>query len=108
MDSMVRNLEERPWKTFILDIKGDRVFVSGGALQGIKIGDTLVVIKQGDSVRNPQTGFMMELPGDEVARLTVKSTFGKTEVDQGSICSITSGSLKGLSLTNLYVTEPME
>jgi curli biogenesis system outer membrane secretion channel CsgG len=104
MDSLVSRLEDHPWKTYILSVGNGSVVIGGGSFQGLKIGDKLLVIEPGEKVKNPQTGFMVELPGKEVARLEVKSFFGSTETDEGSMCAIVSGNLAGLSIKDLYVT----
>ena len=104
MDSLVSRLESRPWKTYILSVEGDTILIGGGKLQGLKIGDELLVMRQGKRVKNPQTGFMIELPGKEVARIKVASFFGESETDEGSACTLVSGDLKGVSVTQLYIT----
>lgn len=58
----------------------------------------------GKQVKNPQTGIMIELPGKEVAQLTVVSSVG-TGINEISLCEVSSGSLKDLALTTLYVQE---
>lgn len=108
MNSLVGQLEARPWRTYILSIEGDQVFIGGGPLQGLRVGDELAVTQEGKQVRNRQTGFMIDLPGTEVARLQVTSFFGTSETDQGSICMVISGSLDGLALDKLYVTDVSE
>jgi curli biogenesis system outer membrane secretion channel CsgG len=105
MDSLITNLGNRPWKTNILSIEGKNVLIGGGSLQGLKIGDHLMVMEEGKKVRNPQSGFMMTLPGKEIARLKIESFFGNTETDQGSICSLISGTLGGISIEKAVVSE---
>ena len=105
MDSVVRELENRPWKTYILSIEEEGVLIGGGSLQGLKIGDQLSVIEEGKKVRNRQTGFMVTLPGKEIAKIQVTSFFGKTEADQGSVCRVISGNINKTGLDKVFVTE---
>lgn len=105
IDSLISKLGERPWRTYILSIEGSRVLISGGSAQGIRIGDELLVMQVGEKVRSQQTGFMIELPGKEVARLRVTSFFGKSETDQGSTCIVISGSLNDIPINKSYITE---
>lgn len=105
MDSLITNIGTRPWRTNILSIEGKNVLIGGGSLQGLKTGDLLMVTEEGKKVRNPQSGFMITLPGREIARLKIESFFGTTETDQGSICSIVSGSLGGVSIEKAIVSE---
>jgi len=108
MDSMIANLENRPWRTNILSVEGKNVLIGGGSLQGLKIGDQLAVVEEGKKVRNPQTGFMVTLPGREIARIKVNSFFGTSETDQGSTCSVISGSLDGVPIDKVVVSEITE
>lgn len=105
IDSLTSKLGERPWRTYILSIESSKVLISGGSAQGLKIGDELLVMQEGEQVRSQQTGFMIELPGKEVARLRVTSFFGKSETDQGSACIVISGNLNGIPINKLYITE---
>jgi len=108
LDEVIRELEARPWRTFLLDVDQELVYVSGGTRQGLKVGDELVVMRAGKTVISKQTGLPIELPGTEVARLRVHSQFGDNEVNEGSICTVTIGSLDGQDLNQLYVAESEE
>lgn len=105
IDSLINKLETQPWRTYILSIQNGNVLISGGPAQGLKIGDELSVVQEGEKVRSRQTGFMVDLPGKEIARLRVVSFFGTSETDQGSTCIITSGSLNGNPIDKLYITD---
>ncbi len=91
MNSLVTKLTERPWRTDILKVSGSRVFISGGERQGIRLGDELIVMREGEKIKSGQTGFMITLPGSEVAALRVVSQFGTNETDEGSVCQIVRG-----------------
>jgi len=93
MDRLVSKLSERPWHSDILKINGAQVFISGGERQGLRAGDRLSVMKQGDTVRSAQTGFDIALPPSRVAEVVVDSTFGDNESNEGSVTHITSGSI---------------
>jgi len=105
LDKIVSSLEERPWKTDILEIKGAEVFISGGQKQGIKIGDILQVIKQGSAVKSKQTGFTMNLPPKKIAEIKVSEFFGNNENDEGSVCQIISGTINASNNDKLFVEE---
>ena len=106
IDRLVSRLQDRKWKTDILDIKGSQVFVTGGRRQGMREGDTLVVMEAGDTVKSKQTGFDVTLPPRQVATLKVVSLFGETETDEGAVCEVVSGSLAAPLSPKLYVAEP--
>lgn len=105
MTNVIRRLEERAWFTDVLRVDGSRVFITGGASQGIRPGSEFVVETSGDVVTSGQTGLPITLPGTPVARIRVDSSFGESAETQGSIASITSGSLEGQDLHRLRVME---
>lgn len=90
---MMTKLQERPWKSDILKADGSTVYISGGALQGIKPGSTLRIYKAGESIQSGQTGFTIALPPTPVATIRVTSNFGDSEVNGGSVAVVTSGSV---------------
>ncbi|HQF83515.1 MAG: CsgG/HfaB family protein [Smithellaceae bacterium] len=105
LDRVVSTLEDRPWKTDILDIKDAQVFISGGKKQGIQIGDVLQVMQQGTTVRSKQTGFAMNLPPEKIAEIKVSGFFGSDESNEGSICQLISGSINSANIDKIFVEE---
>jgi curli biogenesis system outer membrane secretion channel CsgG len=93
----------RPWQTFILKAEGGRVFISGGQAQGLQTGMTLLVQTQGEKIKSPQTGAMVTLPGRTLAQLRIDALFGDTELNQGAVASIQSGSIDGFRIDQLVV-----
>lgn len=106
MNAIVTRLGERPWTTDLLKIEGNRAFISGGERQGLKVGDRLAVMVQGDRIKSQQTGFEITLPGTRVAGLKVVSLFGDSETDEGAVCEVVDGSIP--SQGPLYVTASKE
>lgn len=105
LNTLIRKLEERPWKTAILSVEKGQVFISGGTYQGIKAKDEFAVIARGKTVKSPQTGAEIELPGNQVATIRVISTFGENELNEGSMAEVTDGSLDGLDINTLFICE---
>lgn len=105
MNGLVAKLESRPWRADVLKIDGQRVFISGGARQGVKAGDRLTILKAGERVKSPQTGFEIELPASKLVDIEVESTFGDSEVNEGAVASIVSGALAGANPATLIVGE---
>lgn len=104
MTPLVQDLEAEPWRTDILKVNGNTVYISGGAAQNLTPGTQLAVMLAGDTVKSAQTGFDISLPPTQVASLTVISNFGTDdEESQGSICKITSGILPEPLPATLYV-----
>lgn len=105
ISTLVGKLEERPWRTDILKVEGARLFISGGARQGLKVGETLAVMRSGEQIKSGQTGFSVALPPTEIATIKVVSQFGDSETNEGSVCEVVSGSLAGQPSAALYVSE---
>jgi len=105
IDKLVSTLEERPWRTDILEAKDGQVFISGGSRQGLKVGDVLRIMVPGQKVKSRQTGLDITLPGRQVAKVRVISFFGESENDEGSVCEVISGSLDAAALASYYVEE---
>jgi curli biogenesis system outer membrane secretion channel CsgG len=93
----------RPWQTYILKADGNRVFLSGGKKQGIKPGMKFSVMTMGEQMKSPQTGALVSLPGLDVAQIRVESLFGDSELNEGSVASVISGSIAGYKPEQLVV-----
>ncbi len=106
IDRLINTLADRPWRTDILDMQGGQVFVSGGKNQGLRVGDSLVVMLSGALVKSQQSGFDVALPPKQVATLKVASLFGDTETNEGAACEVTSGTIDKAQLKKLFVAEP--
>jgi curli biogenesis system outer membrane secretion channel CsgG len=96
-------LAARPWQTFFLSAEGSNYFIAGGKSQGLREGMEFAVYTQGRKVKSPQTGFEITLPGQEVARLRIASTFGDSEASEGAVATLTGGSLQGHRLDELVI-----
>ena len=93
----------RPWQTFILKAEGNRIFLGGGKSQGIQPGMQFSVHTAGEQIKSPQTGAIVTLPGQLVAQMRVDSLFGDSELNEGAVASLSSGSIAGLKAEQLLV-----
>jgi curli biogenesis system outer membrane secretion channel CsgG len=96
-------MSARPWQTYILRADAGRIFVSGGKSQGINPGMLFEVFTRGETIKSPQTGADITLPGVQVAAIRIDSTFGDTELNEGSVASLVSGSLANYAIEDLVV-----
>ncbi|MDO8787703.1 MAG: CsgG/HfaB family protein [Sulfuritalea sp.] len=96
-------MSTRPWQTYILKAEGIQVFIGGGKAQGIKPGMIFSVQTQGEKIKSPQTGAEITLPGRSIARLRVDANFGDSELSEGSVTSVISGSLTGFKPEQVIV-----
>ncbi len=108
LNTLIRKLEEREWRTDILKIDKGQVYISGGPHQGIQKGEVFAVMNKGEQVKSQQTGFGIELPATEVGKITITSTFGTSESNEGSIAKIIEGDFADTDLTRLFVAEPKD
>ena len=56
-------------------------------------GTTLMVYKKGKSIKNPQTGAMLELPGKKVGFVNVDYSFGDDDFTEISFVTLVSGAI---------------
>jgi hypothetical protein len=105
VENVINNLMDRPWKAYFLAIDGDDVFITGGATQGISVGDVFLVKEKGKTLKNPQTGIKMELPGKEVGTIAVTFTGGETPETEFSLVRFTEGKIDENNLSNYYIEE---
>ena len=103
VNRLTTELSNRPWQTAILAAEDQRYFIAGGKSQGLRAGMVFSVQTTGEKVKSPQTGFEITLPGKEIAQLRIDSLFGDTEVSEGAVGSLISGSLQGYKFDKLTV-----
>ena len=106
IDRLVSRLADRPWRSYVLDVQGPQVFVAGGKFQGLRPGDTLLVMEAGKTVKSQQSGFDVSLPPTQVGTLEVVSLFGDTETSEGAVCKVTSGALDKARAGSVFVAAP--
>ena len=106
--ALMSKLSEREWRTDILKVDGNQVYISGGSRQGLKPGDRLAILQAGEVVKSAQTGFDITLPAKPVARVEVQSFFGDDEMTEGSVTVLTSGSIPPNARAGLYVSDSKE
>ncbi len=97
-------MNSRPWQTYILKADNNQVFIGGGKAQGIKPGMIFSVKTQGEKIKSPQTGAEISLPGRSIAQLRVDANFGDSELNEGSVTSVTSGSISGHKPEQLVIS----
>ena len=105
IDRVVSTLDGRPWRTDILQVQGGRLFISGGQRQGLKVGDMLQVMKQGQAIKSQQSGFIINLPASRIATIKVLSFFGDSENTEGAVTEVIQGDVDPARLTGLFVEE---
>lgn len=96
-------MNTRPWETYILKADGNRLYLGGGKSQGIRPGMQFVVQTKGERIKSPQTGAEITLPGQPIAQIKIDTLFGESELNEGSVASIVSGSLSGNTPEQLIV-----
>jgi curli biogenesis system outer membrane secretion channel CsgG len=105
VENVINNLMDRPWKAYFLAIDDHDIFITGGATQGLSVGDIFVVKEKGKTVKNPQTGIKMELPGKTVGKIKVTFTGGETPESEFSLVEFIEGQIDENNLLNYYIEE---
>jgi len=105
IENIVNNCMNRQWRAFFLTVDDGVYYVSGGASQGLRAGDRFAVKEKGRSVRNPQTGMMMELPGKTVGKIRITFTGGDSVQNEFSIAEFIEGEIDITQLSNYFITE---
>jgi curli biogenesis system outer membrane secretion channel CsgG len=106
--ALISKLQERPWSTDILKVDGRQVYISGGAHQGLKVGDKLALLQRGETVKSAQTGFEIALPPRSVGQLQVRSLFGDNDTNEGAVTELIAGTVSEEQRSGLYVSELKE
>ena len=104
-NSLISKLEERPWRTDILKVDGHQLYLSGGERQGLRVGDTLIVLKAGERLKSSQSGFDITLPAKQVGQIRIVSRFGDNETNEGAVADILSGDISDSHKAEFYISE---
>ncbi|GEQ99037.1 hypothetical protein JCM17844_26740 [Iodidimonas gelatinilytica] len=104
IEELVNTISARPWKTDILQVRGETLFISGGKSQGLKVGDILQVMRKGETIESAQTGFDITLPAEKVGTVKVVQLFGESEVNEGAVTQLLSGTVAEDGFSDLFVT----
>jgi curli biogenesis system outer membrane secretion channel CsgG len=105
VENIVNKCTDKPWRTFFLAYDEEAILIAGGASQGLNTGDTFIVKTKGKSVKNPQTGIMIELPGKQVGKVEVLMTGGDTPETEYSFVSLIEGEVDATKLENYIIEE---
>lgn len=105
VENIINNCMERAWRSYFLNYDENGIIISGGKSQGLAVGNTFAVFKKGKSVKNPQTGMMIELPGKRVAGIKINFVGGENAQNEFAMVDLTDGTVDKEKLENYYITE---
>ena len=105
VENIINNCMNKPWKSYFLSYDDDGIIISGGASQGLELGNTFDVYTKGKKVKNPQTGMSIELPGKKVGMVQVEYLGGENPQNEFSIVSFISGDINKSNLTKYFIKE---
>ena len=104
VENIISNCMDRPWKSYILSNDSNGILIAGGKSQGIQIGDVYEVVLKGRTVKNPQTGMNIELPGKVSGKVKVEFTGGDPQ-NEFSMVVFTEGDMDAQNLNNYYIKQ---
>ncbi len=105
VENIINNCMERAWRSYFLNYDENGIIISGGKSQGLAVGNTFAVFEKGKSVKNPQTGMMIELPGKRVAGVKINFVGGENAQNEFAMVDLTDGTVDKEKLENYYITE---
>lgn len=103
VENVINKCTDKPWKSYILSVEDGSYIISGGASQGLAVGDTFNVYLKGKVVKNPQTGMDVELPGKKIGVVTVTMSVGDTPENEISFCTYEGEEINPEQLNNYYI-----
>ena len=105
VENIFNKCMDKPWKSYILSVEDGTYVISGGASQGLVAGDKFNLYKKGKTVKNPQTGLNIELPGTKMGEVTIVTSFGDTPETELSLCSYEGEAIDAENLNNYYIMD---
>ena len=105
VENIINKCMDKPWKSYILSVEDGTYIISGGTSQGLAAGDKFNLYLKGKTVKNPQTGLNVELPGKKTGEVTVLSSFGDTPENEISFCSYEGEAIDADNLGNYYIMD---
>ena len=105
VENIINKCMDKPWKSYVLSVDEGTYVISGGASQGLTAGDKFNLYMRGKTVKNPQTGLNVELPGTKIGEVTILSSFGDTPESELSFCSYEGQPVDASNLTNYYIMD---
>lgn len=106
VENIIKKCTDQPWKSYILAIEDGSYVISGGTSQGLVPGDVFNVYAKGKTVKNPQSGVNVELPGKKIGTVTVVMSVGDTPETEISFCTYDGETLDEENLlTKYYVSD---
>lgn len=108
VENIINKCTDKPWRTYFLSYDNEAVLIAGGASQGVEVGATFNIKTKGKSVKNPQTGLMIELPGKTIGTVKVISTGGDTPETEYSFVEVSPNATIDAEKLGEYFIEEMK
>lgn len=89
-------LSQVPWKGKVVTFKDGLVFINAGENANVQVGDTFQVLREGESLVDPDTGIDLGSETTQVARIKiidVQPKFSKAQVEGAAGVEVAAGDL---------------
>ena len=104
VENIVNKCMDRPWRGYVIAKEDDTYIITGGQAQGLNSGDQLKLYQKGKTIKNPQSGMMVELPGKQIGTVTLLTSTNDLPENQVTFCQY-EGDVLGDDLTQYYVSD---
>lgn len=85
-----KQMEQIPWQGKVIMQKGDVVFINAGSKAGLKIGDRLVVYREGEKLIDPDTGLELGSAESKVGVIEIAEDIANGKASKAKIIEGTS------------------
>jgi len=90
VNNIISRINQKPWFCKIVQVKEPDIYLNAGKQSGLKLKTKLKVFRQGDEIKDPDTGKVLGTDEKEVAVIEVERYFG----ENGSVARLVSGKLQ--------------
>ncbi len=85
--NITSQINKKPWSSRIVQVSGDKIYLSAGTDSGLEVGQKLKVFSQGAEIKDPDSGIVLGREEQELGTLEVTSHAG----DKLSLGKVTKG-----------------
>lgn len=105
VENVINKCTDKPWRSYFLNYDQEAILIAGGKTQGLEVGDHFLVMRKGKTIKNPQTGINIELPGKKMGIVTIVSIAGDTPETEYSMVTYEGEEIQSDKIMDYYIEE---